>query len=172
MNDELTRGYERWRDAEDAGLEEAADEACLALFAASGPDPIVSREFTARTLAAIAETGIADAARARRVRRIAAWSGIAAATVGLYVGGPWLLAAGSWLLVGLINLLVGATVQVATSVQSGADAWSVVSAIGRALATFVSSPGVTIAMLAMQVVAMGALVALQRLLGSDRESLK
>jgi hypothetical protein len=98
--------------------------------------------------------------------------GAAVAATLLYVGGPWLLAAGSWMLVALINLLVSATVQVATSMETGVDIWAVVAALGRALAAFVSSPGVTIAMLAMQAIAMAALIALQRLLGSDRESLK
>jgi hypothetical protein len=98
--------------------------------------------------------------------------GVAAAAMLVYLGGPWLLAAGSWMLVGLINLLVSATVQLATSMETGVDVWAVAAGVGRALAAFVSSPSVTIAMLAMQAIAMAALIALQRLLGSDRESLK
>jgi hypothetical protein len=99
-------------------------------------------------------------------------AGLAGVAAGIYLAGPWLLSAGSWMLVRLINMLVGATVQVATSMQTGVDLWSVMSGIGRAGAAFIASPGVTIAMLAMQAVAMAALIALQRLLGSDRESLK
>lgn len=172
MDDELTREYERWRDADNAGLEDEADEACLAIFAATRHEPVVSRDFTARTLTAIAQSGAADASWTRRTRRAAAFVGVGAAATLVYVGGPWLLAAGSWMLVGVINLLVSATVQLATSMETGVDIWAVGAGIGRALAAFVSSPSVTIAMLAMQAIAMAALIALQRLLGSDRESLK
>ena len=55
--------------------------------------------------------------------------------------------------------------------HTGADSWNVVSNLGRAAAAFAASPSVTMVILAMQGVAFVALVALQRLLRSDTESL-
>jgi hypothetical protein len=48
----------------------------------------------------------------------------------------------------------------------------VVSSLGRASAAFIADPTVTITMLAIQGIAIAALVALRRLLGSDREFLE
>jgi len=42
--------------------------------------------------------------------------------------------------------------------------------LGRAAAAFVADPKVTVAIFAIQAIAIGALIALRRLLGSDRES--
>jgi hypothetical protein len=50
--------------------------------------------------------------------------------------------------------------------------WSVLTGLGRATATFVADPRVTFAMVVCQAVAVAALVALHRLLGSGREWLK
>ncbi|MGH9370267.1 MAG: hypothetical protein ACRD15_01915 [Vicinamibacterales bacterium] len=172
MNDDLTRQYQRWQEAEDAGREDVADAACKAMFAGVVQEPRTSSDFVARTLSSIARATEADAARARRMRHATIAGGVAAAAGGIYVGGPWFLSVLSATLVGLINMLVGATVQVAGGMQTGVDVWSVLAGLGRAAVAFVADPAVTVAMIVMQGIAMAALFALQRLLGSDRESLK
>jgi hypothetical protein len=172
MDDDLTRQYQRWREADDAGRDEDADAACRATFAALGREPAVSSDFTARTLSAVATVMARDARRARRVRRATLAGGVAATVAGVYIGGAWVLSTSSALLVRLLDLLVGLTVRAATGIQAGADIWSVLASLGRAAAAFVSDPAVTIAMFAMQGIAMAGLIALQRLLRSDREFLK
>jgi hypothetical protein len=52
---------------------------------------------------------------------------------------------------------------------SGRDAWSVLTNIGRAAAAFASDPSVSMVILALQGIAIAALVALHRLLGSETE---
>lgn len=172
MDEDLTRHYQRWRDADAAARVDDADGACRAVFTGIAREPAVSSGFVAGTLAAIALATARDRARARRLRRASLVGSVAAAVAVLYVGGAWITSGLSAMLVGLLNLLVGATVQAATGVQTGLDVWSVLASLGRAAAAFVANPTVTIAMFAMQGIAMAALLALQRLLGSERESPK
>jgi hypothetical protein len=63
-------------------------------------------------------------------------------------------------------------VRTAGAAQTGAGVWSVLSGIGRAAASVAADPGVTMTLIALQGVAVAALLALQRLLGVDEESLK
>lgn len=172
MDDDLNRRYRRWHEAEAGGRDEDADTACLAVFAAMEREPAMSADFPARTLAAIAAATAGDRRRARRTRRAMMGGGIAAATAAVYTGGGLAISAASAALVGAIDLLVNLTVRVAGGMQAGTDVWSVLAGLGRALAAFVADPAVTVAILAMQGIAMAALIALHRLLGSDRESLK
>jgi len=172
MDDELTRRYRAWREAEGTGRDEEADRALAAMFEDLGRETIVSPAFTARTLAAVAAAAEADRQRARRTRRATAAGSIAAGGAALYLGGPWAVSVFSTMLVGAIDLIVRMAVALASGVETGTDVWTVLASLGRALAAFVADPAVTVAILAMQGIAMAALVALQRLLGSDRESLK
>jgi hypothetical protein len=172
MTDDPNRYFQRWQEADGSGRDEDADTACRTMFGAIVRDPVVSSDFAARTLSAIAAAAAADAARARRTRRATVAGGVVAAGVAIYLGGGWFLSVLSSGMVGLINLLVGATVQVATGMQTGVDVWAILAGLGRVAAAVAADPAVTIAMLAIQGIAMAALVALQRLLGSDRESLK
>ena len=168
----MTRRYRRWRDAEAGGRQDEADAACRAVFDDVRQDPVLPFDFTARTLAAVAEATARDRRRARQTRRTAATAGIAGAGLAVYAGGPWALGVFSTLLVHAIDLLVRLTVSLANGMEAGTDLWGVLASLGRALAAFVANPAVTVAIFAMQGIAMAALLALHRLLGSDRESLK
>lgn len=172
MDDELTRRYRRWRDADERGRDDEADAACRALFAAALPEPRMSSDFASRTALAVAAARARDLTAARRTRRATIGGSLAATVAGLYAGGPWALSMLSAALVGTIDLLVGLTVQIATGMDAGGDLWSLLAGLGRAGAALVTNPAVTVAILAMQGIAMAALIALQRLLGPDRESFK
>jgi hypothetical protein len=172
MDDELIRNLRRWREADEAGDDEEADAACRALFATGLTERPIAPDFPAKTLAAIETARTVDRLRARRTRRLLLGAGAVGGSAAAWFGGGWAVALLSSVVVTLLDLFVRGIVRVATGVGSGADAWSVLSGLGRAFAAFLSDPTVTIAMLAMQAVAIAALVALQRLLGSQRESFK
>ena len=70
-----------------------------------------------------------------------------------------------------MNLVISTVVWLANGGTARSSVWAVLSGVGRAAGVFVSDPRVTVALLACQVVAIAALVALHRLLG-DREMLK
>ena len=74
------------------------------------------------------------------------------------------------LLLGALNLLVSAMVSLAGA--SDWSLWSLVGSLGRALAAIMSDADVTFIVIAMHGIAFAALIALQRLLGPDRESYK
>jgi hypothetical protein len=172
MIDDLTRTYRRWLAAEDTERDDDADAACRALFVAVEPEQRVAPDFTARTMKAFAAATERDARRARQTRAALAASGVAGAVTALYFGGGLAVSLLSAAFLGLLNLVIGAVVGVASGAQTGADFWGVLGGIGRAISAFVSNPTVTVAMVALQGIAIGALFALQRLLESDRESFK
>ena len=72
----------------------------------------------------------------------------------------------SWLVA-----LLDWTIQAVVWVSTGRDfnIWSILNSLGRASAAFIGDPKVTIIMLTIQGIAIAGLVALRRLLGSDRE---
>ena len=172
MNDDLNLRVRRWQDADAAGLDDDADGVCRGVFRAIERDQEVSPAFTSAALGAIAAAAAADARRARQMRRLVAIGGAALMAVGLYFAGGWLLWTISRVFLGALDLLVGVIVRVASGVHTGTDFWTLLANLGRATAAFVANPSVTVAILAMQGIAMAAIVALHRLLGSDRESLK
>ena len=172
MNDNAKRQYQRWRDAEVEGRDDEADAAFTGLFQSLPSEPAVARTFTARTMEAVAAAAARDARRARVVRRVL----LPAAAVLLLVAGYF--SAGligsvlSATVVWLLNLAIAGVVSGATTVQSGPDGWTLVSSLGRAAAAIIANPAVTITIFAVQAFAIAALVVLQRLLGSDRESFR
>jgi hypothetical protein len=172
MDEDLIRSMRRWWEADGEGHDEDADTACRAVFAEAGTDRAIPLDFASRTMDAIEAAAAEDSRQARRMRRAVVGGGVLGGAAAAYFGGPWAVAALSSLVIGVLDLLVGATIRVVSGVQAGADAWTLVSSMGRAIAAFVSDPTVTVAMLAMQGIAIGALFALQRLLGTDRESLE
>jgi hypothetical protein len=172
MDDDLIWQYRRWSEAEDADRDDDADAACRAVFAAAVRAPAVSPDFAARTLSAVSAARARDLQSTERMRRGTIAGVLLAGAAGLYAGGTWALGALSAMLVSFIDLLVSLTVRVATGVQAGTDFWTLLAGLGRAAAAFVTEPAVTIVMLAMQGIAMVALIALRRLLGPDRESFK
>jgi hypothetical protein len=172
MDEELIRDVRKWLDADLASQDEDADAACRTVFAETSADPVVPLDFAARTMEAIGVAAARDALAARRMRRALVGGSVAGGLASLYLFGGWAISEISDIAVALLNLLVGATVRIAGGVQAGADIWTVLSGMGHAVAAFVSDPTVTIAMLAMQGIAIAALFALQRLLGTDTESFK
>ena len=167
MDDDIARNYARWREAELDERDDDADAAFGAVFETSVPERIVPLQFTASTMAAIESVIEQEARQARRAKVALLWGGLAAALISAWFGGGLVVSAVSGALVASLDLLIGAVVWAATS--QDANLWAVLGSIGRASAAFVSDPKVTLAMLAIQGVAIGALVALQRLLGSERE---
>jgi hypothetical protein len=167
---EAKGSYLRWRAADDSGRDEDADLAFQTVFRAAMPDQPVSPEFAARTMTAIAAAAERDVRRAKYLRA-AVMSGATAATVAaVYFGAGWLTSLVTAAFMRVLNLLIAATVGGVAAFQTGASVWSVLASLGRAAASFASDPNVTLVMIAISVVAIAALLALQRLLGSDEES--
>lgn len=172
MDEELTRRFRRWHDADESDRDDDADLACRAVLQAALIEPLVSSDFAARTAAAVARVRTGDAAAALRVRRATITGSFGLTAAGLYVGGPWALSMLATTLAGVIDLFVAMAVRVATGMDAGGGLWTLVPGLGRAAAALVTDPSVTVAILTMQGIAMAALVALHRLLGPERESFK
>ena len=169
MDDELIRRYGRWREAEEADREEDADAAFKTVFAAvSVRRP--SAAFTARTMEAVA---LASGRQALQKRRTIA--GLAAAAAGtalvtLYLTAGLIGSTISALVLGGLDLLVSLVVAAASASDGGVSVWAVLANLGRAAAALITDPKTTLALVAIQGVALAALFALQRLLGTDGES--
>jgi hypothetical protein len=172
MDQDFARNYRRWQEADEADRNDDADAACRSVFAGISREAIPSPDFVARTLTAVAAAAENERQRARRLRRGTVAVSIAATVAAVYFGGGWALSMFSSMLVSLINVLVGVTVRGAAGLQAGTDLWSMLASLGRTAAAFVANPAVTGVLLAMQGLAMAALIALRRLLESDRESFK
>jgi hypothetical protein len=169
MDDHLARLYSRWRAADETDRDDEADAAFRALTEVVIPQHAVSPQFTARTMDAIADAIAADARRVKLVRKTLVVAGIAG-VIAMGFAAPFALSLISTAFVAGLNGIIAAIVWVATGPDL--NLWSVVSSLGRAAAAFIADPTVTIAMLATQGIAIAALVALRRLLGSDREFLE
>lgn len=167
MDEKLARLYGRWRAADDEARDDDADAAFLSLTESVAHERLVPAQFTARTMAAIADAMAVDARRARRTRKALIWGSVAAGLVAAYFGAGLALSAISSALVATLDLMIQAVVWVATGPDL--NLWSLLNSVGRASAAFISDPKVTVAMLAIQGIAIAALVALRRLLASDRE---
>jgi hypothetical protein len=172
MNDELDRNYRRWQRAEENGQDDDAESAFREVYSASMSDPGVSPTFTASTMAAVASRAARDARRAARMRAAALIVGIGGGALITYFSAGFVVSLLSAAFARGLDALVGLVVSVATSGRDGSGLWTVLTSLGRAAAAFAANPTVTVAIFAMQAVAIGALVALQRLLGSDGESFK
>jgi hypothetical protein len=169
MND-TAGGYQRWRAADESGRDDDADVALRSLFQTVVPEPSVSAGFTARTMAAVADVAARDARRARRTRAAVVSSAVVGGLAAAYFGTGLAISIVSSMFLGLFDLLIAGTVRGASAVETGAGFWAVLASLGRAAAAFAADPKVTIAIVVVQGIAIAALVALQRLLGSDRES--
>ena len=171
-DDDLNRSYRRWLAAETEGRDDEADAELAALFGQAVPQAGVAAGFTARTMAAIGEAAAAEARRARRVRRSVVAAGVAGSAVAAYFGASVLLTVISATFSRTFDLLIGFVVGMAGAAQTGAGVWSVLSGVGRAAVSFAADPTVTMMLFALQGIAVAALLALQRLLGTDEESFK
>jgi hypothetical protein len=172
MNDQHSRDWRRWTEAEQAGDEDDADVLFARVFRTAARADVASSRFTAATMAAVAAAAAADARRAHRMRVIGLPVAIAASVLLVYFTAGLMMSAFSTIVVGALDLLVSAVVRSATAVSAGGGAWSIVTSLGRAAAGVLASPSVTTTILALQGIAVAALIALQRLLRSDRESFR
>lgn len=172
MKGQHDRDWRRWTDAEEAGHDDAADRLFGTVFRASARPELPTSGFTAATMAAVGAAAEADALRARRIRRIGLPLAIVAASVLVYTTAGLVMSGFSAVVVGALDLLVSLVVRTATTVSAGGGVWSILSSLGRAFAGVLASPSVTTTILALQGIAVAALIALQRLLRSDRESFR
>jgi hypothetical protein len=118
---------------------------------------------------AVADAIGADARRVKWMRKTLILGGVFG-LIATCIAAPFALSFISTALVAGLNGIIAAIVWVATGPDL--NLWSVISSLGRASAAFIADPTVTITMLAIQGIAIAALVALRRLLGSDREFLE
>jgi hypothetical protein len=169
MDERLTRLYSRWQDADEADRHEEADEVFRALTEEVIPATAVSPLFSEKTMRAIADATAADARRVQLMRKALVLAAIAGAIAAGFAA-PFALSIVSNALIAGLNGIIAAIVWAATG--PNLNLWSVMSSLGRASAAFIADPRVTITMLAIQGLAIAALVALRRLLGSDREFLE
>ena len=172
MDDPLIRSLQRWRDAEEQELDDQADSAFHDVFRRVLPQETASLQFTASTMEAVRAAVDHDVRRARRTRLIVAPVAAAVCITTIYLSAGVLVSGLSWLAVGALDLLIGVVVRIATSIPAGADVWTIVTTLGRAAATLLTTPAVTVTILAIQGIAIAAFVALQRLLRSDGELLR
>jgi hypothetical protein len=162
--------YGHWRAAEESERDDDADGAFRTLFQTAMPEQPVSPEFTTRTMTAVAAAAAGDARRARRVRAGVVTGTVVASIAAVYFGAGWAISFASAAFVGLLNVLIDAAVRGVVALQTGADVWSVLASLGRAVAAMAADSNVILAMIAISAIAIAALLALQRLLGSDGES--
>jgi hypothetical protein len=172
MNDQQSRDWRRWVEAEQAGEDDAADAVFAGVFRASAGADLPSAQFTATAMARVAEAAARDARRARRIRAIGWPVAIVAAVLIVYTTAGLMMSAFSAIVIGALDLLVGVVVKVASTTATGGDVWTIAASLGRATAAVLASPSVTTTILALQGIAVAALIALQRLLRSDRESFR
>ena len=103
--------------------------------------------------------------------RLARPAAFAIVTVALVVTAAWfLLPLGVRALVRGIALVVDACVWFAASISAGADAWTILKAVGRAAGGVLASPQAFAIVGGLVLAGALALVGLQRLLGSEEES--
>ncbi len=171
MTVDPTRSYRRWQAAEADGRDDEADAEFGVVFG-TVPQPGVAAAFTARTMEAVAAAAAREARRARRTRAATLAFGLTGGIAGVYFGAGLLITVVSTVMTRGFDLLIGAVVRMAGAAQTGADLWSVVTSMGRAAVAFAADPTVTMMLFALQGIAVVALIALQRLLGTDEESLK
>ena len=168
MNEDLNWHYRRWRTADDEGRDDDADAAFKLLFDRVVPAEVVPPGFTVRTMEAVAVAAAEDTRRAKRTRRVFVGGGAAALAATVYYGAGVAVAA----LTMVIDLLVTAIVESSTRLNAGAGVWGLIVSLGRATAAFIAEPEVTFVIIAIHGVAIAALYAMHRLLGSDGESLQ
>jgi hypothetical protein len=167
---EAPGSYGRWRAAEESERDGEADRAFRTVFQTAMPQQPLSPEFTTRTMRAVAAAAAGDGRRARRVRAGVLTATAVATIPAVYFGTGWAISVTSAAFIGMLNMLIATAVRGAVAFQTGASVWSVLATLGRAAAAVAADPKVTVAMITISVVAIAALLALQRLLGSDRES--
>ena len=82
----------------------------------------------------------------------------------------FLLPFAAWAIVRAFTLTLNGSVEVAAAFGSGADGWTIVSAVASAAGSAVATPQISGAIALLVVVGGLALFGLQRLLGSEEDS--
>jgi len=172
MDDELTSRWRQWADLEGSGREAEADEAFGEVWRAAAPEVPAPPAFTGRAMQAIAAEAVRQAEGTARLRRAGAAAAAMVLAAAAWFGAGYAAGAVRTMFLALFNLSIGAVVKTAAGVQAGTDLWSLLGSMGHAASAFVADPRVTFVLLVLQGLALAALVALQRLLGSDGESWK
>ena len=171
MNESIG-SYQRWRAAEEDERDEEADGAFRAMFQTVVPEHPLSPGFTARTMGLIAAAAARDARRSRRTRAAVGPVLVVGGAAAVYFGAGLAVRFLSTVFLGFLNLVIAAIVGGVSGVQTGAGLWGILSSLGRATAAFAADPTVTLVIFAIQGIAIAALVALRRLLGSNGERLE
>jgi hypothetical protein len=154
---------EAWLAAEERGHDEAAEAALEPVFAAL-PAVEPSAAFVARAVEA------AWAARRRRARLVALGSAAAAvvfAATGVIVLSAVLGGRAAWLLPVAASAASGIVLSLLSAGVTAAGWWSAAADAGLALAAAFSNPYGVAALTVVELVAVGALAALHRLLRSE-----
>ena len=172
MRTGLDEQLRRWQVAEDAGDDDRADEAFRALFRlvpkrAPGPG-FAERALLAAGIAGAAAPELLVAWWARGLVGLALlMSGLAALTLS---PASAFGTAVSWVAGGMTAGAEGVT-RLVEWTERGVLAWSVLSALGRATALAVATPGVAAVVAANALLAFASFAALKRLLNSREEVL-
>jgi hypothetical protein len=98
------------------------------------------------------------------------WAGIGIVALATIAAGGFVLVPATVRgLVRLLELTLNGGLWLAASISSGADAWTIIATVGRAVARSLVTPGALGAAGLLLLVGAGALFGLQRLLDSEEE---
>lgn len=169
MEDDLVRTARRWLAADRAGRDEEADSAFGVTFGAV-PRVDASEPFASRVMEAVGRAAARDRVRTRWTRAAVAAGVLGSAAATVYIGAGLIGSLAARAFVAFVSFSVNAIVWLIGAVQRGADVWTILGGIGRVAGSIVIDPKVSSGLIAIQVIGVLALLALQRLLGSEEES--
>lgn len=159
----------RWlrieQEGRDAASEAAFREVWAELVRSPIPDGLTDRVVTRQLTSEPVPTVRSRRWRRRLVRAVLTLAGAGLAVVTLAV----LARPGVALLVGTLQMSARGFVWVVQALSSGLDVWTILTRAGQALGTILASPQVTLVLAAVELVAVGALYGLHRVLARDRE---
>jgi hypothetical protein len=161
MDSDQLRDWRTWVAAERDGLDDDADAAFRALFAAV-PAAQPDESFAVR----VAMTSASAARRQALLLRAAVIVGAivsVALTVALLLQVPRLIQAA-------LDLIVATVVSTSLAFSRGLDAWTVLGGIARAVGSVVVTPQGTVALSGLGLIAIGALYGLHRMLELEERS--
>lgn len=171
MEDDLVRNARRWLAADRAGRDEEADSAFSVAFSAV-PRADAPERFATRVMDAVVEAAARDRVRTRWVRAGVLAGVLASAALTVYIGAGLIGSLAGRAFVAFVSFSVNAIVWLVGMIQRGAGVWAILGDIARVTGSVVIEPRVSFVLIAIQVIGVLALVALQRLLGPEQESSK
>src|SRR4051812_6295564 len=151
----LSEDWRRWAAAERDDREADADAALRSAFR-EVPRAAAADGFSARVAQAVS---VAAARQARLARAVLAGGAVAA-----LVTIAALLALAPRLFVPALDVGVGGLVWTLAAVDNGFSVWTVLAQFARTVATLLVAPQVTLVLMALALVAIGALYGLNRML--------